>query len=122
MIRGHLVSISLLSGLLKNELPYYCILQKRQRAIRGCSDWFHFRQVLRRITLQKNYTCGNYQITNEVDRDITNVKLSSKNHMKGDAPNGRKILESQKEAALVAFNFTCAFLRDGLNYNNVFLL
>lgn len=42
--------------------------------------------------------------------------------MKGDAPNGRKILESQREAALVAFDFTCAFLRDGLNYNNVFLL
>lgn len=99
----------------------HCILQKRQRAIRGCSDRFHFRQI-QRITLYKNYTCGNYQITNEVDLDITNVKLSSNNHMKGDAPNGRKILESQKEAALVAFEFTCAFLRDGLNYNNVFLL
>ena len=63
----------------------------------------------------KNYTSGNYHIKHEVDIDITNVKLSSYNHINGHGPSSREIFENQKEIASVAFDFNCACRRDGLN-------
>ena len=45
----------------------------------------------------KNHTSGKYHIKHEVDIDITNVKLSSYNHINGHGPSGREIFENQKE-------------------------